>query len=282
MKVTALIENRPSKTDSRLVAEWGLSLHISFNGHGILFDAGASGAFAKNAAILSVNVASIDAAVLSHHHSDHGGRLRRFLEINAITPVFQGAPPNGDCYFKPFGFVRKYVGLDKALATDYPDRFETIRETTEILPDVFLVPHIDCSRPKPAGNKHLFLKRNQTFDFDDFAHEIVMVIKDKGKLVVLTGCSHNGILNMVDTVARAFAGTPIKAVIGGFHCIAIPPFKTMAESLRDVNDIARLMLDYPVEAIYTGHCTGTKAFGVLKSEMGARIVDVQTGSWFEV
>jgi len=100
--------------------------------------------------------------------------------------------------------------------------------------------------------------------------------------VVFTGCSHNGILNMVDTVASAFVGTPIKAVIGGFHCIAIPPIPIMAESKRHVQGLARVMLDYPVEVIYTGHCTGTKAFRILQSEMGERIVDIVTGSCFEV
>jgi 7,8-dihydropterin-6-yl-methyl-4-(beta-D-ribofuranosyl)aminobenzene 5'-phosphate synthase len=68
MRVTTLIENRPGKTDSHLVGEWGLSLHITFNGQNILFDTGASGAFAENAGTLSIDLASIEAAVLSHHH----------------------------------------------------------------------------------------------------------------------------------------------------------------------------------------------------------------------
>jgi 7,8-dihydropterin-6-yl-methyl-4-(beta-D-ribofuranosyl)aminobenzene 5'-phosphate synthase len=51
---------------------------------------------------------------------------------------------------------------------------------------------------------------------DDFAHEIVMAINDNGKLVIFTGCSHNGILNMIETVTREFEGVQIKAVIGAF------------------------------------------------------------------
>jgi 7,8-dihydropterin-6-yl-methyl-4-(beta-D-ribofuranosyl)aminobenzene 5'-phosphate synthase len=253
-----------------------------FNGHAILFDTGASGLFAKNADHLSVNVASIDSAVLSHHHSDHGGGLRRFLELNANAKVYLGETPSGECFYKAFGFMKKYVGLDKTLITDYPDRFKTIRKPTEILPDVFVLPHIHCSYPKPAGNKYLFLKRDYTFALDDFAHEIVMTIKEDGKLVIFTGCSHNGMLNMVDTVAKAFAGTPIKAVIGGFHLVAMPPFNFMAGSKREVEALGRSVLNYPIEAIYTGHCTGTKAFGVLKTVMGDRLSDIQTGSCFDV
>ncbi|MFN8488922.1 MAG: MBL fold metallo-hydrolase [Caldilineaceae bacterium] len=282
MKVTTLLENRPSKTNSHLKAEWGLSLHIKFNGHEILFDMGASGLFTKNAEQLSVNVASIESAVLSHHHSDHGGGLRRFLALNANAKVHLGEAPSGECFYKPFGLIKKYVGLDKTLLADYPDRFAIVQQPTEILPDVFVLPHIQCRHPKPTGNKYLFLKRDHSFVLDDFSHEIVMAIKEDDKLVVFTGCSHNGVLNMVDTVTKAFAGTPIKAMIGGFHLIAMPPFNFMTGSQHEVEALGRSVLNYPIEAIYTGHCTGTKAFGVLKTVMGDRLSDIQTGSCFEV
>ena len=282
MKITVLIENRPHTTDSRLAAEWGLSLHIAFNGRNILFDAGASGSFADNAGHLSVNVSSIDTVVLSHHHFDHGGGLRRFLELNLTAKVYLGHKPNGDCIGKKYGLINKYIGLDKTLITDFPDRFEAVNEDAEILRDVFIFPHIIGSNPKPHGNKHLFLKRGSTLAPDDFTHEIIMAIKEDGKLVVFTGCSHNGILNMVDTVASKFKGVPIKAVIGGFHLIGVPPLNFMAGTKSEVMGLARSILDYPIEKTYTGHCTGTPAFKVLKSVMGERLIDISTGSCFEV
>jgi len=282
MKITTLIENKPSKTDSRLVAEWGLSLHITFNGHDILLDTGASGAFARNAGHLAVDIASIDAAVLSHHHYDHGGGLRQFFGLNSTAKVYLGEPPTGDCIGKAFGFLHKYIGLDKTLAIDYAKRFEIIRQPTEILPDVFIIPRVFCSNAKPAGNKHLFLKKDHAVTHDAFAHEIIMAIKENGKLVVFTGCSHNGVLNILDTVSSMFTEVPVKAVIGGFHLVALPIFNVMAESKRMVRDLARSMLEYPVEVTYTGHCTAAKAFGVLKSVMGDRIIEIQTGSRFEV
>ena len=282
MKVTALIENKASDTDTHLASEWGLSLHIAFNNHDILFDTGASGAFALNAERLSINVAAIEAAVLSHHHFDHGGGLGRFLELNANARVYLGERPNGDCFIKILLLLKKYVGLEKALFETYHDRFAIVREPTQILPDVFIFPHILGTYPKPKGNKRLYLKRNGTLLPDDFTHEIVMAIKENGKLVIFTGCSHNGILNMVDTVAKKFVGVPIKAVIGGFHLVASPPFNTMAGSVREVEAFGRAVLDYPVDVTYTGHCTGTKAFDVLKGVMGERLRDMQTGICFEV
>ena len=282
MKITVLIENRPSSTDSRLAAEWGLSLHVAFNGHNILFDTGASGSFANNAEHLSVKIPSIGTVVLSHHHFDHGGGLRRFLELNSTAKVYLGHTPGGDCIGKKYGLINKYIGLDKTLIMDYPDRFEAVTENTEILHDVFIFHHILGSHPKPHGNKHLFLKRGNALVPDDFTHEIIMAIKEDGELVVFTGCSHNGILNMADTVASKFKGVPIKAIIGGFHLIGVPPLNFMAGTKSEVRGLARSILDYPIEKTYTGHCTGTPAFKVLKSVMGERLIDISTGSCFEV
>ncbi|MFO8083660.1 MAG: MBL fold metallo-hydrolase [Desulfobacterales bacterium] len=282
MKVTTLIENGPSKTDRRLAAEWGLSLYIEFNGHNILFDTGASSSFAKNAEHLSLSIASVDTAVLSHHHFDHGGGLKRFFELNSNAKVHLAETPNGECFAKIFGFVKKDIGLDKNILTEFKDRFNTIKNHAEILPDVFIFPHIVNKHPKPKGNKFLFLKKNNSFVSDDFAHEMVMAIKENEKLIVFTGCSHNGILNMVDTVSQEFKGIPIKAVIGGFHLIGAPPFGFMSDSRRKVEDLGRSVLNYPVDETYTGHCTGKKAFEVLKSVMGDRITDIRTGSVFEI
>ena len=278
MQVTTLIENRPNKSDSRLVSEWGFSLHIMFNGQSILFDTGASGAFAKNATHLSVDVASVNAAVLSHHHVDHGGGLRQFLELNTRAKVYLGETPNGDCFAKLFGVLKKYVGLHKALLTDYASRFKTITEPMQILPDVYIL----SVHPKPKGNKHIFLKRDGALALDGFTHEIVMAIKEAGKLVVFTGCSHSAILNMLDTVAKEFEGTPIKAVIGGFHLIGVPPFNFMADTKSEVENLGRSILNYPIDETFTGHCTGTKAFRMLKAVMADRLTDIQTGSRFEV
>jgi len=282
MKITTLIENRASNTNPDLVSEWGLSLHIAFNNRTILFDTGASGLFSENAKLLSVNLDSVEAAVLSHHHFDHGGGLRRFLELNSKAKIYSADVPNGECYVSILGLLNKYIGLDKEIINEYRDRFEIVTKPTEILPDVYIFPNILSIHPKPIGNKQLYLKKDGNLMPDDFAHEIVMAIKDNGKLVIFTGCSHNGILNMVDTVVKEFEEIPIKALIGGFHLLASPPFNFMAGTRSEVENLGRRVLKYPVDLTYTGHCTGKKAFEVLQSVMGDKIKDVRTGSCFDV
>ncbi len=282
MKITTLIENRPSTTEPGLSSEWGLSLSIEFKNHSILFDTGASGAFVDNAEHLSIKVDFFDVAVLSHHHFDHGGGLKRFFELNSNAKVYLADAPDGECFVKVMGFLKKYIGLDRAIMEHHRERFEFVRKPTEILPDVFIFPKIIDTYPNPFGNKHLHLKIEGRLSPDEFSHEIVMAIKENGKLVIFTGCSHNGILNMIDTVAREFEGVPIKAVIGGFHLVSTPPFNLMAGKRKDVENLGKSVLNYPVEVTYTGHCTGKKAFNILKSVMGDRIKDMQTGSSFDI
>lgn len=160
MKITTLIENRASVTEPGLASEWGLSLHIEFNDHSILFDTGASGAFADNAKHLSVQVDSIDLAILSHHHFDHGGGLKRFFELNSNARLYLGDTPDGECYIRMLGFLEKYIGLDPDMMKDHQDRFEFIDKTTEIIPDVFIFPRIVDNHPTPSGNKKLCLKKS--------------------------------------------------------------------------------------------------------------------------
>ena len=105
-----------------------------------------------------------------------------------------------------------------------------------------------------------------------------MAVKEQTGLVVFTGCTHSGILNMIDTVVRQFPGVPIKAVLGGFHLVGIPVLNTMAGSRREVADIGREMLKYPIDSVYTGHCTGARAYRILKRVMVEKLQYLPTGS----
>jgi 7,8-dihydropterin-6-yl-methyl-4-(beta-D-ribofuranosyl)aminobenzene 5'-phosphate synthase len=80
MKISVLCENTTKKEN--ILSEHGLSLFIETEKHKILFDMGQSDAFLKNAKTLGIDLSTVDIAILSHGHYDHGGGLRAFLEYN--------------------------------------------------------------------------------------------------------------------------------------------------------------------------------------------------------
>ena len=282
MKITTLIENDPPEGRDDLIAEFGLSLHVQTDGRQILFDTGASGAFADNAEALGIDLEKVNAAVLSHHHFDHGGGLGRFLEANHRAPIYLRDAEPADRFFKALAILKRPIGLDLALLGRSRDRFEFIDGETEVADGVHLITEIESAHPLPKGNLHLFVAREGELIPDPFDHELVMVIIEDDGMVVFSGCSHHGILNMVEAAAARFSGVPIKAVIGGFHLIGLPIFNTMAASRGEVEAMGRRLLEMGPQKVYTAHCTGAKAFKILHSVMGDILEPFQTGSVVEV
>jgi 7,8-dihydropterin-6-yl-methyl-4-(beta-D-ribofuranosyl)aminobenzene 5'-phosphate synthase len=282
MQVTALIENDRVEGRDDLVAEFGLSLHIRHGNLQILFDTGATGAFVDNAERLGVDVGAIDLAVLSHHHFDHGGGLERFLELNDRARVHLRASGWAPRYFRALVVIKRPIGLDASLFDRYAHRLELVTQSTEIAPGVFLITEIGSDHPRPNGNRYLFVERGGALEPDPFEHELVLAICDGGGLVVFTGCSHHGILNMIEAARRHLPDLPVKAVFGGFHLIGLPFGDSMAASPEEVESIGRSILRLTDGTVYTGHCTGHKALGVLAGVMGESLRSFPTGSSVEV
>ena len=109
MKIISLIENT-TELDFMKV-EHGLSLYIETEKCKILFDMGQTDLFYENAKALGVELCDVDIAVLSHGHYDHGGGLRKFLEINDRAPVYI----HKDAFLPHYNGTEKYIGLDTCL-----------------------------------------------------------------------------------------------------------------------------------------------------------------------
>ncbi|MCK5378071.1 MAG: MBL fold metallo-hydrolase [Acidobacteria bacterium] len=282
MRVSVLVENSGSEDRKDLSPEFGLSLHIENNGQNILFDTGTSGVFADNAEKMGIDISAVKVAVLSHHHFDHGGGLARFLEVNNGAKIYLRACPDQGHTFKAFGFLKRFIGIDVDLLERHADRFVMIDKPVEITPDVVLLTDLSGQNPRPKGNDHLWVRRDGQLIHDPFEHELEMVVKEPDGLVVFTGCSHSGILNMIDAAITRFPDQPVKAVFGGFHLIGNPLLKSMAGTRSEVEAIGREMLTRSIATVFSGHCTGDKAFAVLKGVMGETLQPFSTGSSVQV
>ena len=275
MEIITLIENEISEGSSGLKKEAGLSLFIRSGDMNILFDTGSSGAFADNAEKLGVDLTKVDFVVISHAHFDHTGGLERFFGINKEAKVYIREQATGQYYYKVL-FLKKYIGVDQKLLEKYAGRFIFVKDDLQINENIRIVTHFSGKHPLPSDSKHILMKKDGKLVPDDFVHEHMLVINDGDKVYCFTGCSHHGILNMVESVPveeknRLF-------VIGGFHMYN-PVTKGLSEKKEDVIRTAQLFDANPnIEKILTGHCTGMGAFGLLKGVLGDKLESIATGS----
>ena len=260
MKITTLIENTTLSPD--LTAEHGLSLFAEAAGHTFLFDAGQSGAFADNAGRLGVDLRDAEFAVLSHGHYDHGGGMTRFLERNRQAKIYV----NQDAFGGHYNGAGRCIGLSDGLRRS--SRLILTGDEYAIAPGLTL--HTCNDRPLAFPIESAGLTE-QVGDFllpEEFRHEQSLLIEEKGKRILLSGCAHKGVLNLLEWFHP-------DVFVGGFHLKGLSPDDPRLRMW------GKAMARYDT-AFYTGHCTGAEQYAVLKEILGGRLNALSTGAVFEI
>lgn len=276
MKIITLIENEISNGNENLKAEAGLSLYLESGNKKILFDTGSSGAFADNAKNLGVDISKVDFVVISHAHFDHTGGLEWFFQMNSTAKVYVNEHVKGEYFYKLF-FLKKNIGSSQEVLKNYADRFIFVSGDLQISEGISIVTNISSHHKLPSDSKHIFVKKNNKLVPDDFLHEQMLVIEERDKLHVFTGCSHHGIVNMVESAKHLAKGKRMN-VIGGFHMYN-PLTKGLSEKKEDVINVGEILNNNKsIDTIATGHCTGKGAFKLLKEVLGDKLLSLNTGS----
>lgn len=273
MIVKCLVENNAVSDEFK--TEHGLSIYIETLCHKLVFDTGASSIFSENAVKLNVNLADVDSLVLSHGHYDHGGGIKTFISLNDKADIFLRKSAFYKHYSKQKDGSFKPIGLDEPLTEN--QRYIYTDDLNRIDDELTLFSNVKGDMFSPTGNESLFALDQETMIRDDFNHEQNLVIQEAGKIILIAGCAHRGIVNIMNHMKEIGLDEP-DIVIGGFHLYARSADKT------ESNDFVRALgaeLMKTKSVFYTCHCTGIKAYNELRSIMGNRINYLATGQILE-
>jgi 7,8-dihydropterin-6-yl-methyl-4-(beta-D-ribofuranosyl)aminobenzene 5'-phosphate synthase len=228
--MTILYDN--NRFDPRLKTAWGFSCLVRGLEKTILFDTGGDGyTLLGNMRQLGVDPAEIDIVLLSHIHGDHTGGLRAFLEKNSHVVVYlPGSFPEN--------FKKTVISLGA--------RVEKVVEARELFPGAYT-----------------------TGELGDGIKEQALALKTTEGLVVITGCAHPGIVNMVRKAREITDEDRVYLVVGGFHLSGEPPSR--------IESIAKELRLLSVKKIAPCHCSGDEARKLFKQEYGADYIECGVG-----
>ncbi len=260
MKLTVLSE---AKAGKGFRSEHGLSFYIEEDGQRTLFDTGASDIFLKNAMRMGIDLDLIDRIVLSHGHYDHGDGLQYIGNKQLV------------CH--PGCFVKRYRkqgsgNLGIALSENEIQRkFDTIlsRDPIQLSRHLFFLGEV------PRVND--FEAQSTPYTLDNEIEDFI--IDDSGLgcitgngLVVISGCAHSGICNMIEHAIKVTGVDHVSAVIGGFHLSAVTSKTRKTIEYMKKKDIQRIL---------PSHCTMDQALSLFFKEFGKHEVIAGTKIIFQ-
>ena len=205
---------------------------------------------------------------MSHGHYDHGGLssplpatlkneyfgIEAFAHINQKAPIFI----NSNAFSQNYNASKKYIGLNQELLqSKIAERFVFVQDEKEITQNIKLFSCNSYKKSVATNAFGLMQLQNGTFVPDNFNHEHYLLIQENDKKILISGCSHKGILNIVEWFKPDF-------LIGGFHFKSLD-VENPCQKL-ELESYAKKPASYNTK-YFTCHCTGTQQFEILKSIM---------------
>jgi 7,8-dihydropterin-6-yl-methyl-4-(beta-D-ribofuranosyl)aminobenzene 5'-phosphate synthase len=270
--------------DGEELGEWGFAALVEVDGHRILFDTGAhTDVVLKNMQTLKVDLATVPEVVLSHWHGDHvGGFMTLRRAAQAKSPEALGRTHVGEGIFAsrvgtPPGVEMNTMIRVKADYEATGGKFVVHREPTQLYPGVWLTGPVPRKHPERNWSGRAQLKTATGLGEDTIPDDMALVIDTAGGLVIVTGCGHAGVINIIEHARALARPAAVHALIGGIHL-----FNATDATLAWTGEKLR---GFGLAHFIGAHCTGIETVYRFRAELGldrAHCVVGGVGASFEL
>ena len=274
-KVTVICENSV-QTPLPVAGEHGLSFYIEGDEGDTLFDTGQGIGLLHNMKMLGKDASGIKRIILSHGHYDHtGGLLPLLEEIKTEIPVYlHPAAFNEKSALLPSGDLRN-IGF-QASREVYESKGASFREIpgfAKVADSVYAISDIKHHDGWKAWDTRLMRKTDNGISADPFEDDLSLILETAQGPVVLLGCAHAGIIEILESISKETGYKSFHAVIGGTHLDSAPAgyVKGAVEALKE----------YKVQVIAVSHCTGFRVACMFAHEFKDKFINASVGRIFE-
>jgi 7,8-dihydropterin-6-yl-methyl-4-(beta-D-ribofuranosyl)aminobenzene 5'-phosphate synthase len=277
-KITVICEN--TVLGLGFLGEHGFAAFIEIPGQNLLFDTGQGFALIHNSLRLKKDLKQVSKVVLSHGHMDHTGGLLAFLALKDACPIV--AHP--DVFTERFHLMPRTGGEETAVSIGMPwpeaylttrgAQFEWRREFSEVAPNVFVTGEVPRKTLFELGSPKMIVSRDGGWAPDLFLDDFSLVLKTSRGLVIVLGCAHAGMVNILNHAVEMTGENRIYAVLGGTHLGLSPK--------PQVDPTIEALKGFDIKMIATSHCTGQVPMARLASEFPGRFAFGRVGFVLEV
>ena len=270
LRILTLMEDA-TPNNGGLVHEHGLSLYIEFGGKRFLFDTGSTDKFLINADRMGVDLDNLDGCVISHNHYDHCGGFIYWARRGYNLPRLYTGKDFFDVKYKMAEGGRKTFlasGITEAVLERFGVENVQCEDVLELCPGAWVVSGFKMENDFEKTVERFTREVDGEIRIDQFKEEASLVFETDKGLVFVVGCSHPGIVNMINKVKAKF-DQPIYAVYGGTHLIAADD-----ERIEKTLDFCR---DSGIKVLGMCHCTGEHAEEMIKERSEFQAVHLAPG-----
>lgn len=277
VKLTILCENCVEKASPYgLLGEYGFSCLVETTSGTYLFDTGGGLTIINNAERLGIDLRKLDGIILSHGHFDHTGGLKLVLEKTGPVAVY-AHPDLFSRRFSSHGGPLRKIGIAwnqeelEHLGAD----FHLSKEPINIAENILLSGRIPRTNPHETGDPRLTIETDQgQHACDPLEDDLSLFLRTDKGLVLLLGCAHAGLINIIDHAIRMSGENRIHAIVGGTHLM----FSEAAQLQAAMDRITTA----DVAHIGASHCTGRHAMHALATRFKERFFSATVGATLQV